>query len=354
MVVVGHALSNTSDIAMAQPSGWLPIGQTYSNGSTYDTNLAGWYKFMGASPDSSVVVNGVSGAAFGTIGGAHAFRGVDPNDPFDVAAVASQATGTSRPNPASVMPLTQGAWPVVIGAGSAAAGAVFTAPIALSTGTNHFRSLNHAETNDIALGIGFKTDWASGAFDCPEFGGGNVNAANSSAALAFVLRPLQSTTHQGAAAASGAGTLAASGGRSRPGSAAVSGSGATSFIAGIIRGGRAALSGAGSAVATATRTARASVAVAGSGASALAARMAANARSDLSAVGSLVARAGRVFAGAVSALGESGLAANATRGAAGSAELTGTGAVAANGEVPGQAGTCRPNVRISVGVGCGL
>jgi hypothetical protein len=190
LVVCAFATSSTTDNTLAVSSaGWTKRNEHYSNGSTYDTNLAVFYKFMGASPDTSCVFTGPGGASFGSCGEAFAFRGVDPTTPFDIADVLASGTATSAPNPGSVTPSTAGAWPLIVGAGSAGTGAAFTAPTGLSVTTNHFRSGNHAETNDIALGVGIKTDWASGAFDCPAFGGGNASAANSWSSISMALRP---------------------------------------------------------------------------------------------------------------------------------------------------------------------
>jgi hypothetical protein len=189
IVIAAFAHSSTSDAAMSPPSGWTEILEDYGNGTTYDANLIVCYKVMGASPDTSVTFTGPGGASFGTIGAAIAFRGVDTTTPLDVSAVGDRGTGTSTPNPPAITPSTAGAWPVAVGAGSAAAGAAYTAGTNLSSTTNHFRSLNHAETNDIAIGIGINTTWSSGSLDPGAWGGGNSNAANSWAAITLALRP---------------------------------------------------------------------------------------------------------------------------------------------------------------------
>jgi hypothetical protein len=193
IIIAAFAHSSTSDAAMTAPSGWTEILEDYGNGTTYDANIIVCYKVMGASPDASVTFTGPGGASFGTIGAAAAFRGVDPTTPLDVSAVGDRGTGTSVPNPPAITPTTSGAWPVAVGAGSAAAGAAYTVGTNLSSTTNHFRSLNHAETNDIAIGMGFATNWSSGAHDPGAWGGGNVNAANSWAAITLALRPLALT-----------------------------------------------------------------------------------------------------------------------------------------------------------------
>lgn len=272
VVIYGYACSIASDFAMAMVSaGWNAIQQHYSNGSTYDTNVAGFWKAMGATPDTSGICDGPAGSANGTIAVAAAFRGVDTVNPIDITPVLAAGTGTTQPNAGAVTPATTGAWPVVIGAGAASAGAAFTNPGDLSTTVNHFRSANHAETNDIAIGIGFKTDWTSGAFDPAAWGGGNSNAANSWAAITFALKPSTTTTHEGAAALSGTGAFAATATRTTQGAALVSGSG--SLAAGALK------------------TLQAALAATGAGTSGFVGKLTAAGRAAATGLGSLVANA---------------------------------------------------------------
>ncbi len=202
VVVCAYASSGTADAAMStSSSGWTEVSpEAYANG-TIDTNLAVYYKVMGVSPDTSFVAVGPGGASNGTMGVAMAFRGVDAAV-LDVAVPTPAAgTATSVPNAPAITPATSGAWPVVIGAGAAAAGATF-GHTDLSSTTNHFRTGNHAETNDIAIGIGIKTDWASGAFDPAVWTGGNANASNSWAAFSLALKPGATPTTVSVTAAS--------------------------------------------------------------------------------------------------------------------------------------------------------
>jgi hypothetical protein len=230
VVICAYASSGTADLAMStSSSNWNEVTQLYSNG-TIDTNLAAYWKVMGASPDTQFVAVGPTGASNGTIAVAMAFRGCDAT-PIDAGSLnTTEGTATSVPNPATTTPTTAGAWPVIIGAGVAGAGAAFTNPGDLSTTTNHFRSANHPETNDVAIGIGIKTNWASGGFDPGPWGGGNVNASNSWATISFALEPLAAVTHAATGALTGQiGSVAgsASSATSRPSSGALTGQGST-------------------------------------------------------------------------------------------------------------------------------
>jgi hypothetical protein len=191
IVITAYATSEVTDVAMStSSSGWTEVTELYENVvSGQDTNLAVYYKVMGASPDTSFVAVGAGSASAGVIATAFAFRGVDTATPLDVASTTASGQTTTIPNGASITPVTTGAWPVVVGAGAATTGAAYTVPAGLSATTNHFRSSNHAETVDIAIGLGIKTDWVSGAFDPAAFGGGVSNASNSWIAVTLALRP---------------------------------------------------------------------------------------------------------------------------------------------------------------------
>ena len=189
VVVIAYASSGTADQAMAMvTAGYTSLGEHYSGAASIDTNIAVFAKKMGATPDTTAVVDGPTGASNGTIAVAHVLKGADITA-LDTAAITAAGTGTTIPNPGSVTPVTAGAFIAVVGAGAAAAGATFTPNADLNTTTNHWRTGNHAETNDIAIGFGWNEDWTSGAFDPGVWTGGNVNAANSWAALTLAIKP---------------------------------------------------------------------------------------------------------------------------------------------------------------------
>jgi hypothetical protein len=194
VVVCAYASSGTADLAMAgtfSGGGGTEVHEAYSNAPANDANLAVYYKVMGGTPDTSFVGTGPTGSSNATIGTAFAFRGVDASV-LDVTFVAGShaatGTGTTLPDAAAITPVTAGAWILVAGAGAAAAGASY-ANSDLSATTNHFRTLNHAEAIDIAIGVGIKTDWVSGAFNPAAWTGGNVNANNGWCAITIALKP---------------------------------------------------------------------------------------------------------------------------------------------------------------------
>lgn len=194
IVFAAFAWATTANYAAPAISGWTLLDDLYSNGSSFDANLALYYKVMGSTPDASITCNGPGGAANASIGVAFAFRGVNAVSPIDVYTSATHGvtgTATPRANPAAITPLTAGAWVGVVGAGACTTGTAFTNSD-LSATTNHFRTGTSPDNNDAVIGFGVKTNWASGSFDPVAWGGGAASpaAGDSWAAITFALKPI--------------------------------------------------------------------------------------------------------------------------------------------------------------------
>ncbi len=157
----------------------------YANGPANDVNLRGFYKFMGAAPDTGVTVP--EGPGPGAVAYAiHVLRNVDPNSPLDVPTVARFGPGALTMDAGPITPVSKGAMIYVAGGSAGATGVpVATNPANLSQTPNHFAA--NASSN-VTVGAGLKTDWASGAFDPDPFGGGNVASGGSGAAATVALR----------------------------------------------------------------------------------------------------------------------------------------------------------------------
>ena len=184
IVIVVYATGSTADRAIGvTTAGYTEEAELYSNGTSYDTNLSFSWKRMGTTVDTSVIVNATGNAADAGAVAIHVWRGVDTVTAMDVADTVATGTGTSRPNPAAITPVTTGAVIIVAGGGSAATGAVFTASY-----LSNFRTATSADTNDAMVGIG-SVAWTSGAYDPAVWAGGSTLAANSWAAVTAALRP---------------------------------------------------------------------------------------------------------------------------------------------------------------------
>lgn len=190
LVLIAMHVGATSDLTLALTSGYTKVNETYVDGTSYDSNMALFYKFMGSTPDTNFTV-GSSGA----IENAQncyisVWRGIDPTTPFDLTPVFTPFTGTAKPNPPSVTPVTNGAVMVMISGVAAATTANWTAPAYLTD----FRTISTADTVDSAIGGGYRR-WltADGAYDGAVWaGGGTATSVNATTNIVAVLRPATS------------------------------------------------------------------------------------------------------------------------------------------------------------------
>ena len=213
-VAVGSQARNPN-ISVLTPTGYSNYSQLNPTAATYDTSFVVAYKVMGSTPDTTVTIPASGNNADAIAYTIHVFRGTKVGDPI-IEAVSAVGTGvTSCPNPASVTPSSIGGagdsdtWIFVSGAGAAATGANFTASY-----LTNFLTFTGADTNDVTIGSGYYTDYTTGTYDPPAFGGCRVNAANSWASWTIALEPeyRNPTDTDGALAGAGA-TLSGSASR---------------------------------------------------------------------------------------------------------------------------------------------
>lgn len=183
--VTGSAAGNPA-MAVTTPATWTALGQLNQSAVTADTSLNVSYKFMTATPDTAVTIPGTTNNAWAEAYTIQVFRGVDPTTPMDATAVSAGATGTGRPNPAAITPVTAGAWVVICAGGAAGTGATYTAPADFTT---NFLTANGADTTDAMVGSGYWTGWTSGAVDPAVYTGGTTGANDSWASYTIALRP---------------------------------------------------------------------------------------------------------------------------------------------------------------------
>lgn len=348
LVMVGYASGKTADQAISI-SGYSEVLELYRDGSGADANLEVASKFMGASPDTAVAVPN-SGSTADAVGvSVRVYRGVDPANPFDVAAAQASGTGTTNADPAAITPATPGAALVAFGAGAVAG----TGTTFASSDLAAFHTLNSPDNNDATIGAGHVLNWQSGAVNPAAFTAGTVAAGNSWAAVTLALRPLQTVTHQGGFVATGSGTIAAAGRKQL--SAALAATGAGTFAAAATRRLAAAATWAGNGFVTAAArlSVRGGLAAAGTSIAGFAARVTVQASAAWSSVGQLVARGSRSTPGAATIAGSGSAKLEGQLTAAGGMEAAGSGAFTAAGETTNQAPTPARH-RVSVGTGIGL
>lgn len=183
--VTGSAAGNPA-MAVTTPTGYTNLGQLNQSAQTNDTSLDVSYKFMPPTPDTTVTIPGTGNNAFAEAYSIQCFRGVDHTTPMDAAAVSAGNTGTGRPDPASITPVTAGAWPVICGGGAAATGANYTAPANYVT---NFLTSSGADTTDAMVGSGYRSDWSSGAENPAAYTGGTTGSTDSWCSYTLALRP---------------------------------------------------------------------------------------------------------------------------------------------------------------------
>jgi hypothetical protein len=192
IVAYGTSVGVDQDISMAT-AGYTEVADLYANAGAADANLGVFRKFLTVPLDTAAAPTTVTGSSVSNIATAFVFRGVNSVSPLDTTVATATGTGSSLPDPGAVTPVTPGAWIVVIGEGShpgTVGGVAYTLPADLSATTNHWRSgAADGETNNVILGVGLKTDWASGAFDPAVWTGGTTGVNDGWAAVTLVLKP---------------------------------------------------------------------------------------------------------------------------------------------------------------------
>jgi hypothetical protein len=189
LVVVSFAVGSTANrsLVIRNTGGvdYTLIGSELYADDTFDTNLRVAYRFMPDTTETQFVLVGGSGNVADA--GAYiiqVFRGVDLDNPLDVAAVTATGINSRLANPGSITPVTTGAYVVAVGAAGCGTGGTFT-----HATLTDFRATTQVDTNDVNIGAGY-TAWGGGALDPAAFGGGGTDTTNDSwAAVTFALNP---------------------------------------------------------------------------------------------------------------------------------------------------------------------
>ncbi len=191
-VVVTYILStNATNRTAAEmtPTGYTAAHTDLFADDSNDCNMLVCYKKLTAA-DTTVSIPASSATTAGCAVEIRALRGVDATTPLDVTPTTATAINTGVANAPAITPASPGALITVHGGAAVAAGVVFTNPSGLSATTNHFRSATiTTTTTDANVGVGMKTDWASGAFDPAVFGGSTSTNTGSWAAVTIAWRP---------------------------------------------------------------------------------------------------------------------------------------------------------------------
>lgn len=182
IVAVGIGSSGNVDVTLSTAD-YIEVADLYGNDSN-DANLGVYYKIMGPTPDTEVVIGSTGDAQNGCAVGIHVWRGVNQTTPMDVTAVPATGINTNRANPPAITPVTSGAVVVSMGSGCATNAAVYT-----SSDLDNFRTAAVNDTFDAVVGIG-SIEWGgSGEVDPAQFGGGDGSTTMAWCAVTLALRP---------------------------------------------------------------------------------------------------------------------------------------------------------------------
>ena len=189
IVVLGHAIGSTASRSMTI-SGYTQLGSSlYANGTSYDANLAVFYKRMGATPDTYFTLGSSGNASSAQVVTITVLRGVHTTTAVDVTQTTATAPGSGGANPPSITPVTQDAL-----------GLFFAA---VATSSSNIASINYqpadtpldnpswvaqADTQSITLGTG-SLPYTGSALDPGIFLGNSAGAGNSWAAMSTAWRP---------------------------------------------------------------------------------------------------------------------------------------------------------------------
>ena len=186
MVIIAY--ESTGTVNKSLPIiGYTTIVDLYADRSR-DSNLLVAYKFMGPSPDAQVTIERTDSADDGGAVVIQAYRGVDSQNPFDVASTTATFTASVIPNPPAITPITSGAKIVIAGGGghNRGGGVVYQASY-----LSNFLSISRdAAINDAIVGMGH-VNWAGGTYDPASFTfTGADNTSNfASSVVTMALRP---------------------------------------------------------------------------------------------------------------------------------------------------------------------
>lgn len=200
LVIVAASMGDNDNLTtldmINNSAGWTEMNTVRDTADVHDVHLTLWYKFMGASPDADVVIEGTGPGTDGSLAVVvMAFSGVDTTTPFDVAS--TSATGISSPHadpPSIDHNNPSGVWTVIAGAAGhiLAGGCTFTFPAGYTTNA---KSGSRDDTFDTTVGLGYRS---SGGSD-PEDPGAMTHSCtlsvdNAWAAFTMALRPATAPT----------------------------------------------------------------------------------------------------------------------------------------------------------------
>lgn len=162
----------------------------FANLSATDLNavkLQASYKFMGSTPDTSVVITRTNSTIIGTACIVSVWRNVN-SSVFDVTTTTATGINGGKVTPPAITPTTTGSIIICCGATATDGTVTFTA----SQLSNFLYTAEQESNADAQIGLGSYA-WTSGTFTPTQWGGGTTSTNDSWASYTAVLKPAVTT-----------------------------------------------------------------------------------------------------------------------------------------------------------------
>jgi len=187
LVFIGQSNSTTvTSTCSGNTSGAYPTISAYQNqADTYDANLDSYYRFAGATPDTTLTIARTNNTTYGCATVVQVWRGAHSTTPFNVTPTVAAASNSSVANPAAITPTTAGSMIVYCGHGTqTSTGTAYT-----TAGTYPISAKGDGSTSDAIIMVAAYTAWTSGSYDPAAFAGSTTTTACAWAALTVVIQP---------------------------------------------------------------------------------------------------------------------------------------------------------------------
>lgn len=155
LVIVAGAIGDNDNVDFVMSmvtTGYSTFFDIFAN-DAQDCNLGLFYKFMGATPDTTAVFNGQGGADAACAAIAMVFRGLDTAYAADY--TFTTGINTMHPNPPNISWSKVGAWTLIVGASGHTLGGTGTYTFPAGYTTNAVNQGSN-DSNDITVGMGYK------------------------------------------------------------------------------------------------------------------------------------------------------------------------------------------------------
>jgi len=185
VIVIGNRASGTTGVApTTSSSGWTQL----ATGTSNDTNATGstvWYKVMGATPNTSFVVQGNGVLTDSTCGIALAFRGIDATTQIDATTTSASAANTKFPTFTSITSSANDRVLILIGAAASSNPGVLTYDIP----ADYDGGLEDAgnDTYDSLTGMAYKFVYGQSEAFTPSNFTGNLASESSSSVVNYTI-----------------------------------------------------------------------------------------------------------------------------------------------------------------------